>query len=400
MKYKLAHKNKKESFLKNKLRIFILLIKYIISSKIIFNKPRSHEVVIFDCESSSDIENVLHKFDYTILSTRAHRIKKIYATKRIIKFIVLNFFKRSIKQNYLIKLIEEINPKVVITHIDNSTDFYILSKYFYKRIKFIAVQRANRETKWLSLSDCKKIFIPEYLCFSSYDKYIYKSKKTNVKIFHTLGSMVASLAYKYTKDKKIKINPAQYDICLIGEAQPPRKFGDASHLDKLPYTVGTLAEYTHRFCKKHNLKLIFSGAENKKDKDYEIAINFYKGYLKNYNFKYALKKNHYSGYINVMRSKVVIGSTSTLLRESLSFNKKVLCCNFSDRTHDIFELPVKKQFILRKSSYELFEKKLLKILSLSKKKYLTQIGKDKNYFMSPSYQTVDYIQSRVEAYIK
>ena len=47
--------------------------------------------------------------------------------------------------------------------------------------------------------------------------------------------------------------------------------------------------------------------------------------------------------------------------------------------------------ILRKSSYDLFEKKLLKILSLSKKKYLTQIGKDKNYFMPPSYQTVDYI---------
>jgi len=400
MKSKVIYKNRKKFFLENELRKFILLIKYMLSSKILFNKPQPHKVVIFDCESSRHIESVLHKFDYTILSTRAHKIKKIYITKKIIKFIVKNFFKRSLKQNYLIILVEETNPKVVITHIDNSTDFYILSKYFYKRIKFIAVQRSNRETKWLKPPECKKIFIPEYLCFSNYDKYIYKLKKTDVKIFHTTGSMMASLAYKYAKDKKIKINPEQYDICLVGEAQPPRKYGDGNHLEKLPYAVGTLAEYTHRFCKKHNLKLTFPAETYKKNKDYQIAKNFYKGYLKNYNFKYIPQTHNYSSYMNVMRSKVVVGVTSTLLRESLSFNKKVLCCNFTGHTYDIFELPIKKNFILRKSSYDLFEKKLLKILLLSKKKYLNQIGKNKNYIMPPSYQTVDYIQSIVGSYIK
>ena len=52
---------------------------------------------------------------------------------------------RSIKQNYIAALIKEIDPKVVITNIDNSADFYITCKILNKtKIKFIAVQNGNR----------------------------------------------------------------------------------------------------------------------------------------------------------------------------------------------------------------------------------------------------------------
>lgn len=398
MDTKKIQKERKIFFLENIFRKLFFLIKYSLRANFFFDKPQSHKILIFDCESTQFIEAALHKFKYSVLSTRAHKIKKIYLTKKILKFIVINLFKRSFKQNYLISLIEEIEPKIVITHIDNSKDFHIMSKYFYKRIKFIAIQKANRETKWALPSECKKIFIPEYLCFSDYDKYIYKLKKTNVKNFHVIGSLVASLANKYVKDKKIKINSQQYDICLVGEAQPYRKWGDANHLEKLGFTVGTIAEYAHKFCKKYNLKLIFPSEYNKDDlKGYQKAKFFYKGYLKNYNFNYTLKKNKYSSYLDVMRSKVVIGATSTLLRESLAFNKKVLCCNYTGNTNAIHELPI-KGFILRKSGYILFEKKLLKILSLSKKNYMKQVRK--NYFMLPKNKAINYTQSLVKSYLK
>ena len=77
--------------------------------------------------------------------------------------------KKSLKQNYLIALIKEINPKVVITLVDNSLDFYITAKHLSKNIRFIAVQQGSRETAWLPLEETKKIYIPEYLCFSNWD---------------------------------------------------------------------------------------------------------------------------------------------------------------------------------------------------------------------------------------
>ena len=58
--------------------------------------------------------------------------------------MILNYFKRSIKLNYLIALIININPKIVLTFIDNSKEFHFLSKFFNKKIQFLAFQNATR----------------------------------------------------------------------------------------------------------------------------------------------------------------------------------------------------------------------------------------------------------------
>ena len=187
----------------NYLRKFIILVKYICFTKFIFQVPKK-KIIIFDCEGP-ELKDALNDFNYFVLSTRAHRITKIYISKKIILFLFFNFFKKSLKQNYLIALIKEINPKIVITMIDNSVDFYIISKCLSKDIKFIAVQRANRETKFLPSHETKKIHIPEYLCFGNWDKNIYK-KKTNLKSITPVGSLIASLAIRNVKKKKLKIN--------------------------------------------------------------------------------------------------------------------------------------------------------------------------------------------------
>ena len=111
----------------NFLRKLILLAKYICFTKFIFQVPKK-KIVIFDCEGL-EIKDALSDFNYFIVYTRANKIKKIYFSKKILLFLFFNFFKKSLKQNYLIALIKEINPKIVITMIDNSEDFYIISKY-------------------------------------------------------------------------------------------------------------------------------------------------------------------------------------------------------------------------------------------------------------------------------
>ena len=76
------------------------------------------------------------------------------------------------------------------------------------------------------------------------------------------------------------------------------------------------------------LKIVFSG------KARGMLVNaekiFYKNYLKKYKFKILkYNENKFSTYVNMQRSKMIIGLCSTSLREAFLFKKKVLACNFT-----------------------------------------------------------------------
>ena len=78
--------------------------------------------------------------------------------------MIKNFFKRSLKQNYLTALIKVIAPKIVITHISDSEDFHVVSKILNNKIQFIAIQAytPNAFNRMFSEKG-KKIFL--YLSF-------------------------------------------------------------------------------------------------------------------------------------------------------------------------------------------------------------------------------------------
>ena len=232
-------------------------LKLIFNTKFIFANPEKKNIIVFDCFTSMYIKKVLPNNNYETLSTRIERIKIIYFSKEIFSFIILNFFKRGLKQNYLAALVKAISPKVVITNIDNSIDFYIIAKIFKDKIKFIAVQSADREEmKRVSQEVAKKVFIPEFLCFSDHDKQIYKNKKFNIGKFQSIGSLRASLSKEYVRSEKININSEQYDICLLSEPLPILN-GDFSYIKNLAESSGKVAEYTHSLCKKKKIKFNF-----------------------------------------------------------------------------------------------------------------------------------------------
>tara|TARA_A100001011_G_scaffold380585_1_gene448083 strand:- start:153 stop:947 length:795 start_codon:yes stop_codon:yes gene_type:complete len=263
----------------------------------------------------------------------------------------------------------------------------------------MAVQRANRETRWLPINKTKKINIPNYFCFSEYDKDIYKRKKTTVKNFHIIGSLRAGLSLDYIKSQKLKINENEYDICLVGEPQY-RMDGDGAQIKLLPYSVGTHAEFAHRFCRKYNLKLIFAGSSLKNTEEYYKEYDFYKKYLFNYDFEYLpVEPYKYSSYLRVLKSKVTIGCSSTLLREALTFNKKIFCCNFTGHSDDNYEIFINDDFILRQDSYDLFEKKLLKILSINNAEYQKKFNNEKNYLMPSSDKAIKIIQENISKHL-
>jgi hypothetical protein len=117
-------------FLKRKFIIFFSILTRI---KIIFSIPKRKDVIIFDCENTYDLLKIVPKNKYFILSTRHNRIKHFFFLKDSLFFIIKNFYKRSLKLNYLISIIKIINPKLVVTSVENSSDFHIIAKYFSKK---------------------------------------------------------------------------------------------------------------------------------------------------------------------------------------------------------------------------------------------------------------------------
>tara|TARA_B100000686_G_C16443860_1_gene788376 strand:+ start:174 stop:668 length:495 start_codon:yes stop_codon:yes gene_type:complete len=162
--------------------------------------------------------------------------------------------------------------------------------------------------------------------------------------------------------------------------------------------VGTLAEFTHRFCKKYKLKLVFAsrgyGEFSNKRKEEK---RFYKKYLKNYNFQPTRLRNKYSTYIYIMQSRVVIGHNTTAVREALGLNRKIFHCSFSGFSG--FDYPSKFKFSSNKNSYAIFEKELLKILGMSDQKYFKVLGEGKNLIMYRCDKTLELVRNKVVKYL-
>ena len=139
------------------IRKIFYLLKFLFLTKN-YSKIQSKKILIFDCESPY-LRGLLFKDSVGIISTRLKKIEKIYISFDIISYILKNFFRRSLKINYLIILIKKFHSKVVVTHIDNSQDFYLVSKVLERDIRFIAIQQATSEIKYLTYKFTKKKYI-------------------------------------------------------------------------------------------------------------------------------------------------------------------------------------------------------------------------------------------------
>ena len=113
--------------------MFIKFLKLLVKVKFDFSTLEHKKVILFDCENTFFLEKPFGKKDYFILSTRYNNFKNIFVNISLLKYFILNYDKNlSLKQNYLLSIIFLINPKLLVTYTDISTDFYRLSKFMYK----------------------------------------------------------------------------------------------------------------------------------------------------------------------------------------------------------------------------------------------------------------------------
>ena len=146
-------------------------------------------------------------------------------------------------------------------------------------------------------------------------------------------------------------------------------------------------KYAIKFCMKRNKKFIFAMKSKKRNSiEQEKELDFYKKYLSGPEYKFLTanttkdRLGKFVSYITMFESKVAISTISTMLGENLALGNKVFACNLTKM--DIMDFPNGGICSIKNCDYKKFEKKLLYILSINKKKYISKLRKNKNYIIN------------------
>ncbi len=346
------------------------------------------KVIIFDCVNTSDLISILNYNEIFIMSSRIERINTVYLSWNIILFMFKNIFKRRVKLNYFIALIEETKPDLVITTVDNSVEFSLLSKYFFGKIKFLAIQFATRNDVYKNeKGNNKKLFFSNLICFSQFDLDLLKANGITVKNHFFAGSFKNSFfqnsSHKF-EDKK------RYDICYVTKQMHPK--GYSNYKEILANQIKNM-EYLARYVLNKDIKLLI---QSKREKN-SLELNLYNQiFFKNNNVEISWRKSE-TDYLNSYRiissSKIVIGTPSTLLREAMTYNAKVLCCEYFP--FDKGSHPFSDYNYLEKFSYEQFKEKIDQLFQISVEEYFKKIKYSKDYYMKNS-NLVQLVKNLVE----
>ena len=141
-------------------------------------------------------------------------------------------------------------------------------------------------------------------------------------------------------------------------------------------------------------------------KNLEAELEFYKKYLNSFEYDFIInnstlnfKNSTYLSYELMLQSNITISTFSTMLREGLSYSKKILSVNLMN--NDIFEFPIEGICKLKKCSYYEFKKRVDEIFSLSNKEYFSRIEKPPTYFMefNSSVSAIDKIRKKISDYV-
>ena len=378
--------------------------------KVSFKRPNNNNLIVFDGMSYQDLTFVLEDFEYFVIENRKDRIKEINLSFHLLFYSILYFYKIIIKNKlnlnslYCYSLIRIINPKVIITSIDNSIQFFQISKLLERYYFIMAIQNANRldfyredyklKKNLSNLDFNSKVYIPNYFCFGEEEIRLSKKWNLDIKNFYKCGSIRTSNYFHHLNQNDIKIQKDKFDVCLISEPVPG--LNSRMNRENLEEGFAKLAKFTIKFVIENNLKFIFAGKREEGSINFNNEFEFYKKYLSKYEYEYLLnnlnkKKDKYSSFNALFQSTVAIGCQSTLLKDKISRKEKILSCNLTN--FDMYNFPIRGICSINNCDYTVFASRLKRIKEISIVDYFQDINPEQIMFNDPKESTIQKIKS-------
>lgn len=378
----------------------IWLLDILKNTKFSFNNPRKTDVLIWDSMNNDILSRyTLYDIDHGILPVRG---EIVFLSPQIIKNslkILLNlFFKRLLKSEemsdfglmrvYSLACIQYINPKVVITFIDNNPTFYWLANTFLKAT-FYAVQNGNRiynttleyfhdnigyppydlETDTFSVRQILKITKETRLVvFGEHEIAFYRKYNPDIGLCYAIGSLKGSF-YRYIFLKETP--KIEYDLCLVSVYRRSGVDNSFRYKNDLETTVN----YVYQFIQETGSSLCIALANEGLQEEYD----FYRKKFGNNVTLIENNKKKFSVYEAMCKSKVIV-SDSTALIEAFGWGKKVLFCHntcdpYADHTFsDICTA--------NDVDYNCFKNKLMYLFELDEAIYIDMTRDAQKYMMN------------------
>jgi surface carbohydrate biosynthesis protein len=319
----------------------------------------------------------------------------------------LNFFikllrkrknKRRLGHSLLEALVDIIDPKILITFIDNGSKMSFLQNVFSDKL-LISVQNGFRENKQevFNLTNDKKYKLPVYFGFGDYEYDLMLNQKVQVKKYIPAGSLKLGLFLNRCNGKILENS----GICFISQYREGMINTINSEVQRLSKNVYALMK---NYCLESNYNCIVAMASEKNMERYNKEVNFFQ---KDFDSKLVQlipnNKKQLKSYETAYSSEVLVAIDSTLSFEMFGCGKKVLFCEATDpvfvkkRGMAMAYAKMPKEILLDAMTPQAFKKKMDILLEMNDEEYLKLTREARSYLMKCE---KPYPHERIKAFIE
>jgi hypothetical protein len=119
------------------------------------------------------------------------------------------------------------------------------------------------------------------------------------------------------------------------------------------------------------------------------------------NSSHKKEKKNITSYQILLKSNLAISTMTTMLRENLSINNKILSCNFTQ--NKIYDFPINGISTINKiCNYRYFEKRANLLLKMPRKKYLDKMRNRGKYLVNynKEFSSIKLITNKLDNLLK
>ena len=277
--------------------------------------PRRANVLLYFVTGSEVIKPYFAKNEFEVLDLRENEVN--------ISIALLCLLDRDLSaQNYAVRYISVVKPKLILTFIDNFPPYFRLKKQF-PNIRTILIQNGIRsehgdlfgalpKNSELKDNHVDHMFVFGKAVGEAYGKFIsgevvpIGSFKNNLS--PRKNSKSQTIAYISTYRPEIS------EKFIVPDSAPGNPVSYQAITTRRERTVSFIAEY----CKQHNRQFVIIG----KSENFDAEKRYYQNLLQNYSWKLEPRRTSMSSYEVLNESEIIVFTSSTLGYESLARGKK------------------------------------------------------------------------------
>ena len=276
---------------------------------------------------------------------------------------------------YMKAMVSAIRPKVVLTFIDNSPVFHWLSRHA-GNVPHAAIQNGTRLRSHVVPGS--GYFLQHLFSFGEHEQAVFPEFGYEVKAYHPVGSLVASLHFK-------EKNPGP-PIDLLVVSTWRGNIGFTSEVQDTMRSMRIMDELLSEYLRVHRLTAAVilraeRGGEHwripelgKNEEEYYRGIYGDRIEIIDTDFK---ERNIFP---LMQRSRVIVSCLSSALVEAYGIGKKVLYCNFSGT--DLHHADLTNDILTSDSDRNAFFGRLDDLLAMPEAEYRAKHQARQRYYMT------------------